>query len=110
MENERIDLSSLDPARDAAGWETRLSVLSRQARAIRNDRNRLATRLWTWGRPMLAVAAVLAAVTWTLAWRLGPSPTQVEDPAWAVASWAVTEELPPTNELLQTLGGIRHDP
>jgi len=96
MENERIDFSRLDPARDAAGWESRMSVLARRAQAIRDNQHRLGTRLWTWGRPMLAAAAVLAVVTWTLAWRRAPVQIPSADTALAVAGWAVKDELPPT--------------
>ena len=58
-EPERIDLSALDPSRDAAGWERRIASVVERARV----RRRIVRR----GALAVSLAAAAAITLWLLA-------------------------------------------
>jgi hypothetical protein len=64
MDEERIDLSPLDPARDPQRWQAFVERTLGRAEAALERRGRAGAWgvLAAWGRPVLAAAAVLAAV------------------------------------------------
>jgi hypothetical protein len=62
MPPERIDLSALDPSRDAGRWEALLKDLS--ARAVAELQSPVLCQLTAWARPALAVAALAAFACW----------------------------------------------
>jgi hypothetical protein len=109
MDDDRIDLSSLDPSRDAARWEARIQAVAALAAARR--RPSLERQLLRWARPALALAAGVALAVWATA-------LQTEDPLTGAAAlrgesqrtealmgWAETGKLPGTLDALTLLGG-----
>ena len=112
MDEQKIDLSDLDPSRDAERWEELVRTVARRALAARRRRLTVGHQLLAWARPALAVAAVAALVSWVgnLA---SPEPTATiaegqEDPAIVLARWASSDERPSTPKILRVLGE-RHD-
>ena len=111
MENERLDLSPLDPARDAAAWSSKIAVLAAKGQSLRVERNRMGPWLLAWGRPSVALAATMALILWLATPHRAPeSSTNTVDPTLAVAAWAVSDTVPSTTEFLETLGAIHHVP
>jgi hypothetical protein len=107
--DERVDLSSLDPAAaSAAGWERRVRETVARAVELRRQ-SPLLLQLLAWSRPALGLAAALAVVVWTAALfarsgaRAGAEIPQ--EPAWALAGWAQGGELPSAGDVLALLGG-----
>lgn len=73
IDPDRVDLSSLDPSRDALRWERLVRGVAAKATARR--RPSLAEALLAWSRPALAAAALIAALAWLPAlWRRAPEP------------------------------------
>jgi hypothetical protein len=109
MNDERIDLSSLDPSRDEARWNRRIELIAARAAAAGRRRLTVAQQLRTWMRPALAIAASVALVSWLGALASRPSePTAItatEDPASTLARWAMSDERPSTSSILEVLGG-----
>jgi hypothetical protein len=116
-DNERLDLSALDPARDGARWERRIRETVTRALAARQPRPAaLLGALFAWRRPALALAAACAALVWGASLVGGqrtPPPAAVTRPAPArdaagvLSRWADGEEQLGTDELLAVLGGAR---
>lgn len=112
-DHERIDFSALDPAADSARWEEMIGSVSRRtapALARRAAERSPIVLLASWMRPMLATAAVLAAVaTAPLVRSWGDSPSgvvprpgveealQLSEP---VSLWLVEDRAPTTSDLL----------
>jgi hypothetical protein len=109
MNDPRIDLSSLDPAKDPLRWERMIrSVAVRGAAgASRRRPGWLAVQLAAWVRPALACAAALALVAWVPTWlghgtRAPADPSAGRDRAAALVDWAVGDQ--PVSALLPALG------
>jgi len=106
--DDRFDLTPLDPsAADPARWERLVrSTAARAAEARRQSPVLL--QLVAWSGPALAAALGLAVLVWTATFVTG-SPTQTasttEDPAFSLASWASSGEVPATSDVLDLLGG-----
>jgi hypothetical protein len=122
MDDERIDLSALDPARDGKRWDEMVDSVAARALAARRrstggaSPGPVALQLVAWARPALALAAALALVVWAAALAAGgaarasaPGTTRTE-PAFALSAWAMQDELPSTEDVLETLGGDHADP
>jgi hypothetical protein len=101
MENDKIDLSPLDLARDGARWERMIQgVVTRALAAPLTVRAQLAA----WARPVLAVAALAAAVAWApLVLGGRAAETARLDAASALAEWAAGDHVPATNEVWTAL-------
>jgi hypothetical protein len=107
MNEDEIDFSPLDPARDTARW-ARL-VESVTARALERHRQpALALQLLEWARPTLFLAASVALLTWCgAAAREGEPPPAADaenDAPWILARWAVSGEEPSVTSMLEVLG------
>jgi hypothetical protein len=103
-EEEGLDLSPLDPTRDPV----RFGALARSvaARASARQAPEAWALLWRFGRPSVALAAVLALAVWgPLLW---PASRFVAsdgaDPAEAVLEWARAGTPSSAAEVLQALG------
>lgn len=115
MEDERLDLSPLDPTRDAVRWERLIrSVTDRAAPELarRAARRSLAGTVAAWARPTLAAAAALVLLAFAVARSGSPAPQPgaldsaviagaegLRLPAPAVG-WLLEEEPPPVSELI----------
>jgi hypothetical protein len=61
-------------------------------------------------KPALALAASVAIVIWIAAFAVPESSVDEKarvkkDPAFELAAWAATDTVPPTSEIIRTLGG-----
>jgi hypothetical protein len=114
VNDERVDLSALDPSRDPERWDRMVRSVAARAVAARRRRNSVRGQLVAWTRPVLAAAASLALASWAGALASGrgrheaPPPEQREEPAFVVAQWAASGQVPSTSRILEVLGG-RHD-
>lgn len=109
-EEDKVDLSPLDPARDPARWDTLVRGVASRALAAHRARNTLAFQIAAWGRPALAAAAALAIVSWALAWssdsgEMRTSADTTQPAAYQLAGWAATGKLPETPQMMSALGG-----
>ena len=88
MDDDRIDLSPLDPSRDQLRWERMVRAVAARGRASRSLPEAVLRDLVRLARPVLAVAAALALVAW-LPSLVGSPRAEVKatDPTLA-AAWA----------------------
>jgi hypothetical protein len=112
MDEERLDLSALDPRADTVRWERMVSgVLARAALAPGRARGPLAV-LAGWARPTLAAASFVALVSagllaWSLERRVHESRPQtlaeyiLPEP---LAEWVADERMPSEADLLAPWG------
>jgi hypothetical protein len=107
VNDERIDLSSLDPSRNTARWEATICFLAALAAAARR-RVTFARQVLLWARPSLAIAAGVALVVWTGVLVRGQRTTApgaaIEAPEFMLSRWAMSDEAPPTTTVLSVLG------
>lgn len=112
-----VDLSALDPSRDAARWASMVNQVAQRARALRRARAAptVISIALAWARPVLVAAGVLIAATWAIAGvrtrQLAEAPLvpaaitpASTPPAFAVAAWASADETPETTAILTALG------
>jgi hypothetical protein len=110
MDDERIDLSPLDPSRDEKRWQRLITGIAERAVAVRRRRVSVRYQLGAWARPALALAAA-AAVVAVLGALLGGATLRggavatAHDPALTLVEWAATGERPETAALVAVLGG-----
>jgi hypothetical protein len=108
MDEQKIDLSVVDPSRDAARWERLVQSVARRAVAARRRRLTVGGQLLAWARPALAIAAGVALVSWvgSLASPEPDAPVaeSQEDPAIVLARWASSDERPSATKILRVLG------
>ena len=108
MNQDRIDLSMLDPSRDQPRWEQTVQSVASRAWAARRRRLSIGGQLSVWARPVLAIAAAVSLVSWAGALTSNSSkPANVSDqqePAAVLLQWANNDEVPPTSQILQVLG------
>ena len=109
MDQERIDFSALDVARDRAGYERMIGrVLDSAAPEL--ARRRAAARdpivlIGKWVRPALAAAAAIAAVAIGSFW-IGDVPAEpVAAAPEPLESWVLSEEPPSALELIAVIEG-----
>ena len=107
MHDEKIDMSALDPARDAHHWNQLVESVVARALARRQPPLTFGYQMLTWSRPILAIAAALTLV-------FGISELLPHDRvaharpvarAFVLANWAANNERPDTTKILQVLGG-----
>ena len=108
MNDERIDLSSLDPSRNEAQWNRRVEFIAARAWAASQRRLTVASQVCAWMRPALAIAASLALVSWYGPLTSRPSQpraaTTAEDPTFTLTRWAMNDERPSASRILEVLG------
>jgi hypothetical protein len=108
LDDDRLDLSPLDPTRDAARFEA--IVRSVAARAAARPMRDASSILLAWWRPALALAASLALVPWgpsLLTARTPTSESLSSDPAAAILEWARAGAPSSAAEVLDSLGKNR---
>jgi hypothetical protein len=112
MDDDRIDFSALDPKRDTARFKRMVDSIVAGARSPVSAALFLVHELVSWGRPAVAIAALLALTAWlpTLVrngsnW--GQSPfSAMNDPVDLVSSWARTGRVPSEVDPIEALGEL----
>jgi hypothetical protein len=107
MNEDKIDFSPLDPARDTRRWTRQVESVT--ARALERRRQpALAFQLVDWARPALLVAASTTLLIWCgAAARQSNNPPEAYDPngaPWILTRWAVSGEEPSVASMLEVLG------
>jgi hypothetical protein len=112
MDPDRIDLSSLDPSRDARRWEDLVTRVAARGMDARRPRRPVLAQLAGWWRPALAVVAVAAAVAWLPvllatgdAGPVAEEVASVRDPVLSAAAWSVAGQSPGAARMIASLGG-----
>jgi hypothetical protein len=105
MDDDKLDLSALDPTRDRLGWERRIAAVAARGVAARRRPLTVAAQLGAWRRPALAVATALAAASWLAVfagerWGSG-EPAASAEILWS--RWTLGEEVPKTSEIFAML-------
>lgn len=103
MHDDDLDLSPLDPTRDARRWEALLAQTTERALAARANRSltgELARLSW----PLTAAAACVAAAALLLATYAGGEAVPRALTTEAVAEWANAGEIPAGVDLLALTG------
>jgi hypothetical protein len=106
MDDQRLDLSSLDRHGDPVRYHQRVSALA--AAALAPAPHPFLHEFMTWGRGAVAVGAILAAATWLPVWS-SARPSQATaprsvDPVLQVAAWAQAGAIPSDANLLAIAG------
>jgi hypothetical protein len=102
-EQDRIDLTLLDPSRDRAHWNALVDSITRRALLKQRARSSVTGQLAAWARPTLAVAAALCLLVWAsaLTWQRRANQDAVD----LMSSWASSSELPGTSNILDAFEG-----
>jgi hypothetical protein len=108
---DKIDFGPLDPSQDEARWHRLVAQTGRRAREHHARRAQtVSAQLLAWGRPTFALAAALSLVVWSgSAWRRGRVAQSVQpavqtQQAALLLKWALNDEVPPPEVLLQVTG------
>jgi hypothetical protein len=106
MDDQRLDLSSLDRHGDPVRYRQRVSALA--AAALAPAPRPQAMNSWRKGCGVVAVGAILAVATWLPVWssaRQQPAATSRSvDPVLQVAAWAQAGAIPTDANLLAIAG------
>jgi hypothetical protein len=106
MDDQRLDLSSLDRHGDPVRYRQRVSALA--AAALAPAPHPFLHEFMAWGRGAAAVGAILAVVTWLPVWSSASQPqataSRSVDPVLQVAAWAQSGAIPSDANLLAIAG------
>ena len=106
-DDDKLDLSALDPTRDALRFERMVRSLSAKAVEQRSQQADPLSFAVRWWRPALALAACLALLAWVPSlWGASGSSGQAttSDPSTTLLSWASGEGPTSAADVLATLG------
>jgi hypothetical protein len=108
---DKIDFGPLDPSQDEARWDQLVAQTARRAREHQPRGARTVSgQLVDWGLPAFALAAALSLLVWSAAsWREGHTAratqaTRQTEQAAFLLRWALNDEVPPAEVLLQVTG------
>lgn len=109
MTEPKLDLTPLDPSRDAAAWERRIRAVAARAAAgaARRRPGEFTLQLAAWARPGLALAAAAAIAVWVPAWLRPAGGAPASGPASVsarLAAWAASDDDAAASALLLALG------
>jgi hypothetical protein len=113
MDDQRLDLSLLDPRRDRAHWSTLVQSVTRRARQLEPPRQEVLRLILCWGRPALAIGAFVALFCWAGATGSRAASGAIEDqahPSQHLLRWATSGARPATSEILLVLGSDHEHP
>jgi hypothetical protein len=106
MDDQRLDLSSLDRHGDPVRYRQRVSALA--AAALAPAPHPFLQEFMVWGRGAVAAGAILAVVTWLPVWSSARQPqvtaSRSVDPVLQVAAWAQAGAIPSDANLLALSG------
>jgi hypothetical protein len=92
-DDDRIDFSSLDPARDERRWEAMIRTTAALARMRRTPG--FAWQVTRWARPAIGLAASIAIIVWSLTLLRGtPNPSTETSGSWQLLEWARSDQIP----------------
>jgi len=112
-DDQKIDLSALDPTRDQLRFERMVRGVASQAaaRPVRpgedDDRLGASALAIQWWKPSLALAACLALAAWAPQLFLSTGATETSasaDPGATLLTWTTQAARPSAAEVLQSLG------
>lgn len=117
MSEDRLDLSPLDPARDPARMRRMTSaIMAGAARTLaeRRARSSVVAQLSAWSRGIFSMAAVVSLVAAPALFHSAgqsapPEGARSPDLTSAALLWATSGRAPTMGELLDVVGGDRHD-
>lgn len=105
-DDDKIDFSALDPARDAGAWNRRADAVAARAAERLAAGRFIGAQLDAWRWRAVTLSVGLAACAWACALVLGPAHgTSRPDARAAVLVWAARDETPPAATVLAALGG-----
>ncbi len=106
MDDQPLDLSALDRHGDPQRYRRQVAALA--AAALRPAPHPFLQEFTRWSRGAVAVAAILALVTWLPVWSSDSAPqaaaSSPEDPVFQVAAWAQAGAIPSDANLLALSG------
>jgi hypothetical protein len=109
MENNKIDLSPLDPSTDTQRWNALLESIVKRVVEVRQKRLSFGYQLSIWARPTFTLAAALAfLVVVGASLRVQHPQTEVRSqvrPALTLAVWAATNERPSSEAIIELFRG-----
>src|SRR5512147_1232239 len=95
MSNQPVDLSPLDPSRDARRWQARIDAVVAETLRIRRQRTSLLGAAVRYARPALGIAASLALLSWAMTSnrteRLARN--DAVDPTTTILIWASSDQV-----------------
>ena len=106
MTDDRIDFSPLDPTRDGERFDHVVhAIAAAAAPQLRARRFRATTigQIGTWRRPMLAAAAAIAIVSFTVLTQVGPGPGQTE--SGGSSEWEIAVAMGVPTEIADWVAG-----
>jgi negative regulator of sigma E activity len=115
MSEDRLDLSPLDLARDPARMRRMTSaIMTGAARALAERRASVIAQLSAWSRGIFSMAAVVSlaaapALFHSAERSASPKEPRPPDLNRAALLWATSGRAPTMGELLDVVGGDRHD-
>ena len=108
QQDDRLDLSALDPARNAPRWESMMHSVVARATESRRRRITVTRQMLAWAGPVLAAAAAIALVSWIGALSsTSPNVDSVRsatEPAFVLSTWAANDARPEPAQILEVLG------
>ena len=114
-DSEKIDFGALDPSNDDARWQLMVAETTRRAREQRRGVQTVSGQLVAWGPTAVAAAAALALAVWGGSWLAQVRTVQRQqaavrtEQATLLLHWALRDEIPPPEVLLQVLGDSHGD-
>jgi len=104
-DDDSIDFSSLDPARDNLRWERMVRATTARAVAARRTSS-VADQLRAWMRPALAAAALVAVSMWGAVIARGHTVrSEKTDSTALLIEWGRTGQMPSGANTWTLLGG-----
>jgi hypothetical protein len=114
-DNEKVDFGPLDPSRDEKRWQLLVGQTSRRAREKQQRVPSVSAQLVAWGPIAVAAAASLTLVVWGGAWLTQTQAMQrsrtalLIQQATQLSRWAMNDQLPPPEVVLQVIGDDHGD-
>jgi hypothetical protein len=108
-DDEKIDLSALDPSYDPARWTQLVEAATERALARRLATLTVSRQLSAWAQPTLALAAALSLMVWAGALLGLGARSDTRDPVEQLSQWAVNNQVPSTTNVFETFG-VAHGP
>ncbi len=104
-DDEPIDFSALDPARDQMRWEAQIKRVARLASARRATRPSVAALIVRWWKVSLYASAAAVTAVWvgTLVQPQQMRAVAQNDPVATMAVWARSGAVPSTGEIIALL-------
>lgn len=115
MNDQKLDFSALDPAKNQPAWDQWIDKIARQAVVVRRQRVSLDFQLKRWARPAIAFATAIACLVLVMPFlsrttNESPQSKVIEEPVYILTSWAMSNEIPTPENILSVFGGYHEQP